>query len=273
MEFHPVKTVSEYEQFIEKNSMMSDDVLDLAKGNMAFKGFCEICGSETFFLIDHTFDHLSLDVTRKINRLYFRETFHCQRCGLNNRMRAAFSFLQRLPLGKIYITEQQGRFFQQLQARYADAQGSEYLPDVAFGSSRGGIRSEDCTQLTFSDASFNSIISQDVLEHVENYEAALREFHRVLKPEGHLLCSVPSVLHSWGHWERVKTLNGKLHYFCPPEYHGNPIANTGALCYRYFGMSFLQDLRDADFRDATCYLYNDLPHGHFGIGSIFLAQK
>jgi SAM-dependent methyltransferase len=273
MEFHPVKTTSEYQQFIENNSMMSDDILDHVKGNMAFKGFCEICGSASIFLIDNTFNHLSLDVTRKTNRLYFRETFHCQRCGLNNRMRAALSFLQRLPLGKIYITEQHGRFFQLLQARHPDAQGSEYLPDVALGSSRGGIRSEDCTRLTFPDASFNSVISQDVLEHVEDYQAALRHFYRVLQPEGHLICSVPSVLHSWGHWERAKTLNGKLHYFCPPEYHGDPIATSGCLCYRYFGMSLLQDMLNVGFRDASCYLYHDPARGHFGIGHIYLAQK
>jgi SAM-dependent methyltransferase len=108
---------------------------------------------------------------------------------------------------------------------------------------------------------------------VEHYPAALREFYRVLKPDGHFICSVPSVLHSWGHWERVKTLQGRLHYFCPPEYHGDPIASSGSLCYRYFGMSFLKDMLGAGFRDATCYLYNDLPTGHFGIGSIFLAQK
>jgi SAM-dependent methyltransferase len=273
MEFHPVKTVSEYEQFIEKSSMYSDDILDHAKGNIAFKGFCEICDRETVFVVDNTFNHLSLDVTRKPNRLYFRETFHCQRCSLNNRMRAALAFMQRLQLGKVYATEQQGPFFQQLRARCADAQGSEFLPGVPLGSSRGGIRSEDCTKLTFSAEGFNSVISQDVLEHVEDYQAALREFYRVLKPEGYFICSVPAVLHSWGHWVRAKTLNGALHYFCPPEYHGDPIASSGCLCYRYFGMSFLKDLLDVGFRDATCYLYNDLATGHFGIGNVFLAQK
>jgi SAM-dependent methyltransferase len=188
-------------------------------------------------------------------------------------MRAALVFMQRLQLGKIYATEQLGAFFPCLQARYADVQGSEYLPDVASGSSRDGIRSQDCTRLSFADAVFNSVISQDVLEHVEDYQAALREFFRVLKPDGYLICSVPSVLHSWGHWERVKTLNGKLYYFCPPEYHANPTTGTGSLCYRYFGMSFLQDMLAVGFREATCFLYNDLPTGHFGIGNIFLAQK
>src|SRR5664279_1007643 len=99
MEFHAVKTVAEYQQYIENRTKASDDLLDHVKGNMIFKGFCDICNSESTFTIDHTYDHLSLDVTTRTNRLYFRETFHCQRCGLNNRMRASLMFLQRIPLG------------------------------------------------------------------------------------------------------------------------------------------------------------------------------
>ncbi len=49
----------------------------------------------------------------------------------------------------------------------------------------------DITALTFPDGYFDSIICIDVLEHVEQPEAVLRELARVLKPAGQLIASIP----------------------------------------------------------------------------------
>lgn len=49
-------------------------------------------------------------------------------------------------------------------------------------------RSED---LPFADASFDLVVSTDVLEHVIDLHATLMEMHRVLKPGGHLVARVP----------------------------------------------------------------------------------
>ena len=45
--------------------------------------------------------------------------------------------------------------------------------------------------LPFADASFDTLLVTEVLEHVNDAEAAAREMHRVLRPGGHALITVP----------------------------------------------------------------------------------
>ncbi|MEM6545391.1 MAG: class I SAM-dependent methyltransferase [Pseudomonadota bacterium] len=49
----------------------------------------------------------------------------------------------------------------------------------------------DALGLPFDDHTFDAVICSEVLEHVPDYRAALREIHRVLKPGGRLCASVP----------------------------------------------------------------------------------
>ena len=46
--------------------------------------------------------------------------------------------------------------------------------------------------LPFDDSTFDLVICSEVLEHLEDYHAAIKEIYRVLKPEGKFLASVPS---------------------------------------------------------------------------------
>lgn len=50
----------------------------------------------------------------------------------------------------------------------------------------------DVTDLPFADASFGTVVSLETLEHLEEPEAALAEFRRVLAPQGLLIASVPN---------------------------------------------------------------------------------
>jgi SAM-dependent methyltransferase len=47
------------------------------------------------------------------------------------------------------------------------------------------------TELPFADNSFDTILCTEVLEHVPEPQKTLQEFFRVLKPEGHVILSVP----------------------------------------------------------------------------------
>lgn len=50
----------------------------------------------------------------------------------------------------------------------------------------------DFRHLPFEDESFDYVVSFGAVEHdIEGPQDALREFHRVLKPDGKLMCSVP----------------------------------------------------------------------------------
>jgi SAM-dependent methyltransferase len=53
----------------------------------------------------------------------------------------------------------------------------------------------DGKQFPFPEASFNIVLTDYALEHVENPPALLREIHRVLAPGGMLLFRTPNVFH------------------------------------------------------------------------------
>jgi SAM-dependent methyltransferase len=53
-------------------------------------------------------------------------------------------------------------------------------------------------RLPWPDASAGALISMDVIEHLDDDVAALREYHRVLRPGGALFITVPSYQWLWG---------------------------------------------------------------------------
>jgi len=53
------------------------------------------------------------------------------------------------------------------------------------------FRVSDCLDLPFDDGEFDSVVSFETLEHLEDQDGLLAEFRRVLKPEGFLLISSP----------------------------------------------------------------------------------
>ena len=55
-------------------------------------------------------------------------------------------------------------------------------------------------QLPFADNSFDKVICSEVLEHIPDYEAALAEIQRILKPSGLFCVSVPRFWPEWICW-------------------------------------------------------------------------
>lgn len=56
----------------------------------------------------------------------------------------------------------------------------------------------DATRLPFADGSLHLVTALDVIEHLDDDGLALRECHRVLRPDGKLLLSVPALQILWG---------------------------------------------------------------------------
>lgn len=239
-------------------------------------GFCWVCQLPAELAVDYSYAY-PVDGVLTPN---WREHLLCPRCHLNNRMRATIHFfedrLRPSPSDSIYLTEQTTPLFRCLAERYPKAVGSEYLGrSVAWGESAGGIRNESVTRLTFADASFDIVISLDVLEHVPDFSHALAECHRVLRPGGSLLLSVPFR----PEWEKnqVRAIvddQGETRHLLPPEYHGDPLKAEGCLAYYCFGWELLEQACAAGFSEALGYSFWSREYGYLGSDlTLFLARK
>ena len=59
----------------------------------------------------------------------------------------------------------------------------------------------DAKKLPFKDNTFDFIVCSEVLEHIIDYQSALSEINRILKPQGKLAVSVPKFFPEWVCWK------------------------------------------------------------------------
>jgi SAM-dependent methyltransferase len=252
--------------------------IELARTGKTFSlpGFCYICQRQVNFIVDFEYTtqwHGSLVPI-------YREKMNCEKCGFNNRMRAAIQILEKIAKpranGEIYLTEQITPMYKLLSARYSKVVGSEYLGEsMPWGAlDSRGVRNESVTRLTFADNRFSVIVSFDVLEHVPDYEGAFMECFRCLEPGGVLLFSVPFNSASTVMRARIGE-DGNVEHLLPPEYHGDPLKDAGCLCFYHFGWDMLDSLRATGFRTAEAIVYYSEALGYIGMGEqmIFAAKK
>ena len=53
--------------------------------------------------------------------------------------------------------------------------------------------------LPFKEESFQTVIADQVVEHIDNFVELMTEFHRILKKDGKLIIHVPYFRSSWSH--------------------------------------------------------------------------
>ncbi len=225
---------------------------------------CVLCGERRAF--GRVGDAASFDT---------REGLACAVCGINARMRHGLALLLAgLDRGqaRVYLTEQASPAFVWLQRHVAHAEGSEFGLDEErrprlqrwFEALGGGgtLHEADVTALDRPAASLDAIGCFDVLEHVPDYPAALREFARVLAPGGRLVMSVPFLETEQDTLVRARfAAQGGIEHLLPPEIHGDPVAG-GVLCWYHFGWDLLDALRSAGFRRAE-WVHSFVPETAF----------
>ena len=239
-------------------------------------GSCAMCGTSTSFGWNCAY---TIDGRSGTPMPNVREMLYCARCGLRNRVRGALHvFLQEYrPTSdsRIFLTEQYGLTYRWLRGRFPNTAGSEYLPGRRPGEVVAGIRHEDLCDLAWPDATFDFVVSLDVLEHVGDVTAAFESIHRCLKPGGRLLFTAPFDV------ERSHTLvrarieaDGSVTHFCEPEYHGNPTdPASGSLALRVFGWDTLEHLETVGYESAEALLYWSRDLAYLGGAQVLLTAR
>ncbi|HLA38995.1 MAG TPA: methyltransferase domain-containing protein [Candidatus Glassbacteria bacterium] len=85
------------------------------------------------------------------------------------------------------------------------------IAERKFGNAGIRFSRTDGLHLDFPDGSFDCAILLEVLEHSEHPRGLVRELHRVLRPGGHLIVSVPNAA-SYHTLARTVLLNLKAYY-------------------------------------------------------------
>jgi SAM-dependent methyltransferase len=86
-------------------------------------------------------------------------------------------------------------------SKYGDAEGVDISEDaLTFCHERGldKVKLGAAEKLPFADATFDLVTALDVVEHLDDDLAGLREFRRVLRPDGRVLLFVPTFMFLWG---------------------------------------------------------------------------
>ena len=239
-------------------------------------GHCYVCGRARSFAVRFTSEERGVHEVPN-----WREHLLCPGCGLNSRLRACFHLFDSNYAARysrsIYLPEQRSRLYRMLQRRFASVVGSEFLgPSFKAGQRNWrGIRHEDLSELSFPDASFDAILCFEVLEHIPDYLAAMRECLRCLKTPGLFIFTSPFILTSEQNVTRARRReDGSIEHLLTPEYHSDPFGKRQILCFYHFGWQLLDEMARIGFRDVHAQLYWSRHYGYLGQESVvFLAEK
>lgn len=229
-----------------------------------YYGNCSVCNSPQPFIVDYQFSE-DVEGKRVPN---WRERLICPNCGCNSR--------QRFIIHKIFdcyssdmqilMYEQASNVFEKVKREIPKVKGFEYVGDCR-GEQKAidGIVLEDICELSYMDEEFSLLVSNDVFEHVYDYEKAFLEAYRVLKPGGKLLFTVPFDGNSATTARRVEKDGDGFIYTQSQWYHDCAVAGQAPLLvYQVFGWDILDTLKKCGFSDAYAKVYYGLKEGYMG---------
>ena len=274
--FH-VRSQNEYfKELSEKKIRPHYDALDklipTSEENFLIEGFSLAADRIVNFQVDFIYGKYPIP--------NWRERVTCPITKLNNRMRFADFIIETyagiLSSDETFIMEQTTPFYHHLKAKYENLTGSEFLgPEFKSGYINSeNVLHQDATKLSFKDDIFKVVLSFDVIEHIPDYEAALRESFRVLCKGGKFIFTAPFINSSNETLIRARVeKTGKIVHLMEPEYHGDPLNVQGVLCYQHFGWDIIDSLLTAGFDTAYAIVGFSLSLGFMTPQIIFIAEK
>lgn len=203
---------------------------------------CRVCGWHGLF--------------RQASRLW-RETFYCPACRANLRYRAQAAALLQVcggeRFGSLRAMAEAGRLaglavyepgvtgplraYLGRAGRYVQ---SVYGAEAAVAHT--GVEVQDLMACTHADASFDLVVTSDILEHVRRPMQAFAEIRRILRPGGHHVFSIPTqVPLPPRSVARVDATGQADVHLRAPVYHGSGDGGR-SLVYTDFGADILERL-------------------------------
>jgi hypothetical protein len=149
-----------------------------------------------------------------------------------------------------------------LRARFAGFVASEYLPTAIEKAKFRDTRHEDIQALSFPDSSFDLYVSCEVMEHIPDVPAALREAARILRPGGQFIATFPFQTKGASTVAKAEIRGGEIVHLTEPEYHGNPVDPQGSLVFSIPGWDILDLARTSGFETAEMVMMSSR---HYGI--------
>jgi SAM-dependent methyltransferase len=126
-------------------------------------------------------------------------------------------------------------------------QNSFFWNDVETGALLDGIQCQNLERLTFESDSFDLVISSDIMEHVRKPWKAFEDIHRVLKPGGMHVFSIPVQKPLPSKCiDRVDTSTETDNFLLEPNYHGDGIGGK-SLVYIDYGWDIVGRLSTMGF--------------------------
>jgi SAM-dependent methyltransferase len=238
-------------------------------------GYCTVCRRVTSMAVG----------TRRDRWVNLRGGMVCE-CGLAARFRSFVDGVRVTARGTVinqaFIAERVTPLYRVLSRDIHGLIGSEYLgaefiPGEYCSTSetqrRIGdalVRHEDMQALSFLDGSLDLVMHSDVLEHVANPLQALKECRRVLRPGGVLVFACP--IYAVPETRRMAEVrDGKLAFFGPEVYHGDPLNEKGVPVFNNFGFDLFELVKSLEYErveigftsDYSCGYYSDSnPYPH-----------
>lgn len=217
-------------------------------------GWCPVCENNVVFVSESN---------------WFRDYLLCSGCLSVPRERAVMYILNSLMPDwrsrRIHESSPSDRATsRKLRNECASYIGTQFDPLFELGVWVPGkeFRNENLEQQTFENSYFDIVVTQDVLEHIFEPAAALREIARTLRPGGVHVASVPLVRK----WDKTQVrarrgTDGGVDYLLPPEYHGNPISERGSLVVTDWGYDIAAFCQKHSGMDTMIYHIDNLDLG------------
>ena len=232
-------------------------------------GYCPCCEKYTIFTA---------------SGYWFREKYVCNRCRSNPRQRAIMVMLKKLCENwedlHIHESSPSGATFERIKRTCTNYTYSYFYPEKKLGQfldDERRITNQNLQELTFSNDVFDLFITQDVLEHVNEPQKALKEIYRCLKPGGMHIFTVPAKPFKET-TPRIKIENGKVVPIMEEQYHGNPISEKGSLVTYDWGGDVVR-IKDSltGFKTEVVNFWRSKENNHMGLEAdclqVFISTK